>query len=116
MQILLCIIVIAAPFVILLRQIAKQVANKERDTFIFSAKNYENKEAFHQLLSRGIQSLSLYVGNCFLVVTMCFLLQTPKYFIFGGLFVLTTFILWYSNMYYSLERARTQPETEENEG
>ena len=107
MQILLCIVAIGAPFVILLRKIAKEIANKQRDTFIFSAKNYENKELFHALLSRGVKMLSLSLGNCFLIVTMCFLLQNPKFYIFAILFVLTTFILWYSNMYFSLERART---------
>lgn len=116
MQILLCVIVICAPFVIMLRKIAKEVADKERDTFIFSAKNYENKELFHALLSRGIKTLSLSLGNNFLIVTMCFLLQNVKFYFFAGLFVLTTCILWYSNMYYSLERARTLPETNENEG
>ena len=116
MQILLCVIVICAPFVIMLRKIAKEIADKERDTFIFSAKNYENKELFHALLSRGIRMLSSTLRNNFLIVTLCFLLQNTKFYIFAGLFVLTTFVLWYSNMYYSLESARTLPESNENEG
>ena len=115
MQILLVLIVIASPFMMILFKLAKQIETKEKDTFIFSAKNYENKDAFHVLLSRGIKSLALYLGNCILVVTMCVLLQTPKYFIFAGLFVITTLILWCSNMYYSLERARTLPIEEEEE-
>lgn len=115
MQILLYVMAVACPFMLLFWQLSKQIANKERTKFIFSADDYENKELFHLLLSKGVKSLIMYSLNCFLVIAMCILLQTPQYYIFAALFVITTGVLWYSNMHYSLERARKLPEEDENQ-
>ena len=76
--------------------------------FIFNEEDYENKEAYAINMTRGIRTLALYLINCTFIFVMSTLANNINYYIFALLFLATTLVLWYVNMFKILERYQTK--------
>lgn len=107
MTLILFIILLVILFDSYLFQYAKQIlTNQKQDFIFFKQQNYENKERYRQTLARGIRLLAIYIANSSFVVIMCILSHNIGYYLFAGLFLLTTISIWYVNMIQMLELSK----------